>query len=105
MKVSIAEVLQTIEIDLWGHEYETVWVTKSTIDKAQALWTDAIAEGREGGDRDLMIDKLGQLLDLRLKTDDAKAPKPSKLLRDKWDADEVAVDHVIGLLNTIGGPT
>ena len=45
MKVSIADALETITIDLWGVDYENQYVTKSTA-KPAATNDSMQAEGR-----------------------------------------------------------
>jgi hypothetical protein len=98
-RVSIADALATVTVELWGHEFEVQKVTRSAKTRLQPL-SEKIDEAE---DDDAWIDAVGALWDERLKPSDTKRTKPSKLLHDKWHADDVSVMQVVATLQDIGG--
>lgn len=98
-RVSITDVLATVTVDLWGHEFEVQKVTRSAKEKLGPL-NEKIDQA---DDDDEWIDAVGALWDERLKPSDGKRTKPSKLLHDKWHGDEVSVTQVVAALTDMGG--
>lgn len=98
-RVSIADVLGTVTVDLWGYEFEVQKVTRSAKERLQPL-NEKIDEAE---DDDQWIAAVGAVWDERLKPADGKRTKPSKLLHDKWHGNDVSVPQVVATLTDIGG--
>ena len=86
------------EVELWGHEFETIEVTKS-LRKKLAPFQEKIDLAVDDED---VIQAVGFVLDGRLKATDGKRKKPSTLLNEQWDKDKISVARAMGILSSIG---
>lgn len=87
------------DVDLWGTPFVTVAATKTVRQQANGL--DVELE-QVGEDDEKAIDLFGRILDLRLKPKANGRKKPSQLLREKWDADQVTIDQIGAFLEALG---
>lgn len=102
MTIRIEDTYRAIEVDLWGHLYETIDIPRSKARKADELMMKAQEQSeREDGD-DAIVELIGQMLDIKLRSADEKGTKPSTLIKRKWKADELTVRQLFGFLGQIG---
>lgn len=87
------------DVDLFGSPFVTVAATKTVRQQADGL--DAELE-QVGEDDEKAIDVFGRILDVRLKPKGNGRKKPSQLLREKWDADQVTVEQIVSFLEALG---
>jgi hypothetical protein len=90
-KIKLGDSGQTIEVDLWGAGYTAAPLTKSVIakvEKAQQRLEAADSSNQT-------VKAVGALLDVRLVPTNGAGP-PSKLVQEKWDADELSMDQLLG---------
>lgn len=103
------------EVELWGHEFETVEVTKKLRKKLKPYGEKVVKIGdgtypelpeNEGLDEDQIEDKavaeIGAMLDIRLRATDGKRTKPSTLLTRKWNDGTISLARAFGILGSIG---
>jgi hypothetical protein len=107
-RVSIAaSEIDSIEVDLWGTIFHTVPVTRTRqrtlLDlqkKYQELEEDATDEG---------VALMAQMLDHWLAPEPGKRKKPSDIILQKWEADELTFVQLTALLENlteaVGRPT
>lgn len=86
-------------VDLFGKEFVTVPATKTV--RQQAAGLDAELE-QFGDDDEKAIDTIGRILDLRLKPAGQGRKKPSELLREHWDNDEITIPQIWSFLEALG---
>jgi hypothetical protein len=92
-RVSIADAFEPVTVDLWGHEFHTVRPTRSVVQRA-----DKLEEQMEQvTDTDALAGVLGDALDVMLKPCDGRRTSPSKLIGEKWQADQVTLPDVLDL--------
>lgn len=96
-RVSIADAFEPVTVDLWGHEFHTVQATRSVVQQADKLEQQM----EEVTDTDALVGLLGDALDIVLKPSDGRRTSPSKLIGEKWQADHVTVDQIVGVLEGI----
>lgn len=102
-RISFEGSYESVEVDLWGHTFETVDSTRSVHQKVAELEKKA----DEATTDDEGIECIAKMLDLKLKPvshkDEAKRPvKASKLVVEKWKADELSVSKIMRFFYAIG---
>lgn len=96
-RISIADSLETFEVDLWGRIFDAVPVTRSVQMRATEL-------EREGGDvldgeePDEIVAYLGKMLDLRLKPAKGARKLASEAIAEKWQADELSIAQLVSFV-------
>lgn len=96
-RVSIGQPTATYEVDLWGTIYTAKPATRSVAKKGQAL----IERIEKATETDEAAAVYGDALDLRLEPANGKRVKASTIVKRKWEADEVTLDQLAGLLEGI----
>lgn len=88
------------EVELWGHEFETVEVTKK-LRKQLRLHSETI---ENTDDEDETIESIGAILNLRLVHADKQRTKPSTLLKQRWESEDegISLARAMGILAAIG---
>lgn len=81
---------EPVDVDLWGKKFVTVLETRSVQQKAQALH-DKLANT---SDDDEAFKLLAELVDVRLKPAGQGRKKPSELIIEKWEADELSLPQL-----------
>lgn len=93
-----------VVVDLWGHEFNTVPVTRSV---AKRLGEHERKLSEEE-DPDLVVELIAAMLDEHLKPSNGKRTKPSSIIKEKWEADELSLPQLTQLsadLADAGRPT
>lgn len=100
-KLTLAESYEPVEVDLFGHDFVTTNVTRTTqieLGKLETLVDDAT----ENQDVDKMVEALAKVLDLRLKAADNKRTKPSTVIVQRWEADELNILDLVKFVEELG---
>ena len=102
-RISIEGSYQVIEVDLWGHTYETKEATRSVHRRVREL--EAKVDGTENEDEQIAC--LAEMFDLKLvpvaHKDDGKRPvKASTLVKKKWQSDELSLTKILRFFYEIG---
>lgn len=87
------------DVDMFGAPFVTVPATKTVRQQAAGLELEL---EQVGADDEKAIDVFGKILDLRLAPKGQGRKKPSQILREKWDADQVTVDQLSVFLESLG---
>ena len=87
--ISISDVFRPVEVDLWGHLFKTVKVTK-TVAAGLKTQYDVISEA--GDDEGKIVEAIGRLLDLRFEQADQKRKAPSVLVSERYEAGDLSVE-------------
>lgn len=103
MKVSIEGSYAAIEVDLWGHMYETKEATRSVHRQVRELEQKADASN----DEDEAMECLAEMFDVKLvpvsHKDDGKRPvKASTVVKKKWKDDELSLAKILRFFHEIG---
>ena len=100
-KLTLAQSFEAIEVDLFGHDFETRNVTRTT--QLQLAELEQLAEqATESQDVDKMVEALAKVLDLRLKAADGKRTKPSTIIQQRWQADELNILELVKFVEELG---
>lgn len=100
-KLSIAQSFEPVEVDLFGHDFETTKVTRTaTLKLAEVEKT--INAAQESEDVEQVVQAFGDMLDILLKSSDAKRTKPSTLIKDRWKNDDLALADLIAFVEDLG---
>jgi hypothetical protein len=89
-KISLgAGSFEGVQVDLWGHAYKTVRITRSVqnnVDKSLRKLDDAETA-------DAAVKVLADVIDARLVPENGAGPA-SKLIMEKWKADDLSLDQL-----------
>jgi hypothetical protein len=96
--LKIEQAFEPVEVDLWGHEFHTLPLTRSRNLEYQATQQRLAAAEND----DDVVEAIAAAFDVRLKISDGKRTQPSKLILDKWNGDELTLDQLFGFLHTLG---
>lgn len=100
-KLSISDAFATVTVDLWGHEFDRMPITRSVREKLGPA-SSAVIEARDEENADALVDAIGAVLDLRLKASDGKRTAASKLIHDRWHADDLDLEQLLNFTEEIG---
>lgn len=107
--ISIARAYNPVEIDLWGAKYETIDVPRSGLKKVTKLETEvaglqsgAIDVPEDSDELDVLVEKIGELLDVKLVAVGGGKSKPSTHIKKKWRADELTLPQLLGFMDEVG---
>lgn len=89
--ILIAQATGGITVDLWGVEFDLKPATRSVIAKAQEY--EKKLEETENADE--LVNVLVQVLDLRVVPQNGKRKLASKVILEKWEADELALADLL----------
>lgn len=101
MRHSIQDEARNTEIDLWGHVYELVPITKKNEDEINSQIAEINEKIESAVSHTDLIASLGEKYDLTLKPVAGERKKPSKLLDEKWAAGGVTVAQAIRFFTRI----
>lgn len=90
-RVSIAESVEPVEVDLWGSIFTVKPATRSVSRKAGEL----MEKLDEVEDDDQAVQMLAEMLDLRLVPTEGKRTKASTIVSRKWEADELTLAQLM----------
>ena len=96
-RVSMSQAYEPVEVEFFGHDFETVDVPRSGAKQATKL----TEELEETADDDKIVELIGKLLDIKLVSTNGQKTKPSTLLKKKWNADEVSARRVMVFLQDL----
>lgn len=85
-----------VEVDLWGHPYETVAATRAVSEKARPL----VDKLQTVESPDTLVETMAAIIDLRVRPVEGTR-KASTLIKAKWRDDEVTVDAVTQLMKDL----
>jgi hypothetical protein len=89
-KISLgAGTFEGVEVDLWGSLYKTVRITRSVQNKVD----NSLKKMDEDMTADQAVKVLADVIDARLEPQNGAGP-PSKLIMEKWKADELSLDQL-----------
>ena len=102
-RVSIAaSEIDSIEVDLWGTLFHTVPVTRTRQRAIRDLRRDLIAIEDDANDaEDRAVRLMAEMLDHMLAAEPGKRKKPSAVVWEKWEADEMAFKQLETLFEDI----
>lgn len=100
-RISIADSLETFEVDLWGRIFESVPVTRSVQMRATELERGE-GEALESEEPDEIVAYLGKILDLRLKPAKGARKAASEVIAEKWQADELSIPTLLAFVQRLG---
>jgi hypothetical protein len=99
--IAISRAYNPVDIDLWGAKFETIDVTRSGAKKAQQLERE-IEEIREGDDLlDELVEKMGELMDIKLAAAAGGRSKASTRIRSKWKGDELTLGQLFEFFDAV----
>lgn len=78
------------EVELFGHVYTIVPITKAAVAKADA----AEAKVDDAEDSDQLVAAYGALLDVRLRPTAEKQPRASTVLVKAWNGNDVSLKQI-----------
>src|SRR4051794_28630823 len=96
-RIAIDAAFDPIEVDFWGALFQTRSMPRSRARKARVVATriDQLMKSEpleeEAAEREEaeLVDKFGELFDLKLTPIEGNRKKASTLLRQKWEKDEL----------------
>lgn len=100
-KLTIAGSFEPVEVDLFGHEFETKQVTRST-QLALGELEELVDAAERDADADKMVEALAQVLDLQLKGTDSKRTTAGDVVRKKWQGDELNLLDLVKFVEDLG---
>lgn len=103
---SLGEAVASAEVDLFGSIFTVRPMTasiESSFEIAENDYLTAIGDPDGASGKDV-IAAVGAVLDIMLKPAEGGKRKPSKILTEKWVADAVALEDVLGLVGAITSP-
>ncbi len=96
--IAISRAYSPVEVDLWGAKFETVDLSRSAEIKAEEIRSAlALSSGIQAE-----IDKLAELMDVRLRPLGGVKKKPSTLIKAKWKANELTRRQLYSFLDEVG---
>ena len=100
--IAAAESLE-FEVDLWGTVFKTVPVTRTRAREITRLQRElnALEEDADNAD-DEAVRLMAELLDHMLAPEPGKRKKPSQLIVEKWNADDLAFKQLVDFYEQIG---
>jgi hypothetical protein len=101
-RITMADALEPVEVDLFGFDYEMKPATRSLV--AECRPYEQKLEDADEGDADALIAAVGALLDIRLKSANGnQRKKPSAIVKEKWEADQLTTSALMGFLADLSG--
>lgn len=87
----------SVDVDLWGHPFETVPATRSVHRKQREISAkiDTVTDDDES------VKLLAELVDLRLKPAGNGRKKASAFILEKWEADDLSVPQLEQFLDDL----
>jgi hypothetical protein len=103
--VSIHRAYSPVEVDLWhengGGLFETVDLPRSKLKCVNEIEAE-IAEIEATPDAlDELIEKLGEMFDLKLMPIDGRRKKPSTIIKAKWKTDDMTINQLRSFAATV----
>lgn len=103
-RISLAESVSPIEVDLFGRLYNTVPVTRS-VQRAAVELEKSRGEvlNEEDADADKVVEYLSLVLDLRLKPAAGGRKPASQVIQEAWQEDKLEVSAIVDLVTELSG--
>jgi hypothetical protein len=100
---SLGEAVATGEVDIFGSVFEVRPITSSVEAALNPLERkyNALLEKADSTTGTSVVEAIGELLDVLLKPAEGGKSKPSKLLLEKWQADELAIPDARDLVQAV----
>ena len=89
-KISLGEAVTDVEVELFGVTFKALTPTRSVLKDAGEL-EDAL---EAADNNDVSMDLIGRMLDARLKATNGGRKKPSQIIKEKWEADELSLPQI-----------
>lgn len=99
-RVSIEGSYEPVEVDLWGHTFETRDLSRKDEKKVEEL--QALAEQTD--DEDEGFELVAKMLDLKLvpvSENGSRAQKASTILKRKWKAEELGSRQLVRFIENV----
>ena len=103
-KLTISQSFEAVDVDLFGHDFQTVHVTRSAQIALKDVDAD-VSKAVDAEDFDALVVSFGRALDLRLKVSDGKRTKPSTLIRERWENDQLGIQDLVAFVEQLGAAT
>lgn len=97
--ISLGEALDKVEVDLFGTAFEAQPATRSLMKESEPFEREL----DKADDSDDVIAAVGRLLDIRLKSANGSKRKPSTIVKEKWEADELSTGSLLAFLADLNG--
>lgn len=96
-RISIAEIYEAPEVDLWGHVFVVRPFTKHMEEKWAGLEAEVRAKFDEVENGEDLVATVGKYFDVvlkRVETNGGRQSRPSTLLKQKWNSSELSVEQL-----------
>jgi hypothetical protein len=99
--MTAASTIDGVTVELWGTEFNLKPATRSVL-KAAEEYERKLDEAK---DADELVKLMGELLDIRVVPQNGKRKLASKIILEKWEADQVTLSQVLDFAHQIAEAT